>query len=450
MNEKMTQRFELYRKYLGKSSYLQVNSKEDLSNDVSVMKGVSENVLAPSLISFIIWVLKQAINSKTDRLYFLARDGYLMYQIALVLCNKLNLPIECRYLYCSRYSLRIPLFHLYMDEALEYICRGGIDVTMEKILNRAGIPDNRRREVLNALDYIESETAVIPYAELKELKLKLKDCKLFLDIVEEQSKERLPAIQRYFMQEGLLDGGKYAFVDSGWVGSVQKSLNQLLTSLGNKREIKGYYWGLYELPQNVRAEDYYSYYFGPKDKLKEKVYFSNCLFEAVFSAPHGMTLDYQIQEGKILPVLDRCPQDRKVFMMQTEYYLISYAEQMTDRITDIRQIDCEKNKKIVYQLLKKFMGNPSKAEAEFYGSLGFSDDVLDDFKHQVAAPLNDTELCANHVGNKILVMLGIRKSYIKESAWYEGSVARNGQHNRRHWFSYAIYKYLLYIRKMYT
>ena len=273
---------------------------------------------------------------------------------------------------------------------------------------------------------------------------------MFVKIVKENSKEKLPDIQRYFTQEGLLDGGNYAFVDSGWVGSVQKSLNQLLASLGNKKDIPGYYWGLYELPQDVKAEDYYSYYFGPKDKIKHKVYFSNCLFEAVFSAPHGMTLGYQTKNEKTEPVLDTCPVKRRKFMLQTEKYLVSYANQLTEQITNIEQIDCEKNKKVVYQLLKNFMGNPSKAEAEFYGSLGFSDDVLDHQQQQVAAVLNDAELYANHVGNKILVMLGIRKNYIKESAWYEGSVARNGKHNRRHWFSYAIYKYLLYIRKRYT
>lgn len=450
LNEKEKQKFKLYRKYLENSSFLQIRNEKLSSDDVLVMKEVSENVLAPSLVSFVIWVLKHAINNKMERLYFLARDGYLMYQMASVLCEKLNLSIECRYLYCSRYSLRIPLFHLYMEDALEYICRGGIDVTMEKVLNRAGIPEDKRRDVLNALDYADTEKTVVPYAKLKELCSKLRDCELFMHIVEENSKDKLPAIQKYFKQEGLLDGGNYAFVDSGWVGSVQKSLNQLLSSLGNTEEIPGYYWGLYELPPKVQADKYNSYYFSPKGKLKEKVFFSNCLFEVVFSAPHGMTLGYRIGNESAEPVLDHCPDNRRIFMEQTEKYLMAYAEKLAEQVKDIQKIDCEKNKKVVYKLLKNFMGNPSKAEAEFYGSLGFSDDVLDHHQQQVAAVLNDAELYANHVGNKILVMLGIRKNYIKESAWYEGSVARNGKHNRRHWFSYAIYKYLLYIRKMYT
>ncbi len=113
------------------------------------------------------------------------------------------------------------------------------------------------------------------------------------------------------------------------------------------------------------------------------------------------------------------------------------------------KIDCEKEKKAIKKILKRFMGTPSQEEAELYGQLEFSDDVLDNNRQQVAAPLNEAELRANHVGNKALVMLGIRNGYIRESAWYEGSVARYGKHERRHLFSYTIYKYLLYIRQMY-
>jgi len=47
------------------------------------------------------------------------------------------------------------------------------------------------------------------------------------------------------------------------------------------------------------------------------------------------------------------------------------------------------------------------------------------------------------------VMLGLKDEYIRESAWYEGSVARHGKNRRSHLFHYAVYKYLLYIRNTY-
>ena len=74
-----------------------------------------KNVLGPAINSFIIWVLQESRKNGVQRLYFLARDGYLMYQCARIYCEKQKLPIECRYLSCSRYSVRIPLFHMDME-----------------------------------------------------------------------------------------------------------------------------------------------------------------------------------------------------------------------------------------------------------------------------------------------------------------------------------------------
>lgn len=121
MKNEWEKRIQSYRQTLSKSSawYLAAeelykaeeignrkteNSKEQFSHNVRA--GVTAYVLAPMLCSYILWVLNEAVKSGKQRLYFLARDGWQMYQIANVLCTELQLPIECRYLYCSRYALR--------------------------------------------------------------------------------------------------------------------------------------------------------------------------------------------------------------------------------------------------------------------------------------------------------------------------------------------------------
>ena len=63
---------------------------------------VCDYVLSPALHGYILWVLREAAASGKKRLYFLARDGYLMYRTAVILCRELELPLECRYLCCSR------------------------------------------------------------------------------------------------------------------------------------------------------------------------------------------------------------------------------------------------------------------------------------------------------------------------------------------------------------
>lgn len=442
-------RLRKYKEYMEQSRLMGKALEELNSGEDSVMENVSMCVLAPCMTSFVLWVLKEAMNKGIKRLYFLARDGYFMYQTAKILCEKKQIPIECRYLYCSRYSLRIPMYHLNMEEALSYICRGGIDVTLKKIFDRSGLTVSERYQVLESGSFPYAMDEVIPYAALKDIRQILENNAYFIQCVLRHSQQAFPGLEGYLRQEGLLEDVPMALVDSGWVGSMQKTLNHTLRYMGRAGEIEGYYWGIYELPHGVDKERYHCYYFSPGRHIREKVYFSNCLFEAVFSAPHGMTMGYEKSGEYYQPKLADISDERKRFMQETESYLCKYVEEIADYISGLDQIDCEKDRKVIKKLLKLFMGDPTKEEAEVYGALRFSDDVIDDAARQVAEPLNEVELRANHAVNKILVMLGIKDEYIRESAWYEGSAARYEKNKRSHLFHYAVYKYLLYIRNSY-
>ncbi|MCD7922361.1 MAG: hypothetical protein LUG27_08025 [Clostridiales bacterium] len=433
---------------------------------------VTDCVLAPALDSFVLWVLREAVISGKKRLYFLARDGYLMYRAASCYCERFGLPIQCRYLCCSRYSVRIPVFHLDMDEAMDYICRGGIDVTLHKILCRAGLSSEEERQILSLLASDGREREIIPYAELGRVRHRLEQCEPFCDLVRQHSEQAMPALAGYLRQEGLLEDVSAALVDSGWVGSMQKVLNEVLRYLraedalpsagaGVGRRLEGYYWGLYELPGGVSAKDYHCYYFSPSNGLREKVYFSNCLFEGVFSAPHGMTLGYEETEGGFRPVFAETAPDRRAFMEAETDRILYYIGTRADRIretvgqkapgTDMKaylsHMDQEKNHRTVYRLFKLFMAEPTRQEAEVFGRLQFSDDVLEESGQQIAAQLSQRELRDNYPVSKALRLLGIRKGHVKESAWYEGSAVRGGRHVGRHLRRYAGYKYLLYQRK---
>ena len=341
------------------------------------------------------------------------------------------------------------MFHLDMEEGLEYVCRGGIDVTLNKILDRAGLTYQEKDQVFHLLSLAEDRDQVIPYSRLARVREELRNCRYFTDCMYKHSEEAYPAFREYLMQEGLLEEKRAALVDSGWVGSMQKTLNTILKKLGRKENLAGYYWGLYELPLGVKREDYFCYYFSPEKGLREKVYFSNCLFETIFSAPHGMTMGYEKLGGKIFPKYGNTDQGQQRFMVRLGGYLKKFTERTAETVADPYQIDIRTCKKLVRDLLRLFMGYPTASEAELFGSLEFSDDVLDNSRQQVAVKMNEQEIKGNHVWNKGLTMLGIRKQYVKESAWLEGTIARLGKRENYHWFMYRMYKYLLYMRKKY-
>jgi hypothetical protein len=432
-------------------------------------KEIYERVLAPTLYEFVVWVLQEALQSGTKRLYFLARDGYQMYLAARKLCKQYDLDIECRYLKVSRYAVRVPEYHLLGERCLERICVGGIDVTFEKIMQRAALTDKEAQEIAALAGYTENYRKVINYHEVMQLKDRLKKIPLLFHYIDSHSKEAYGTAIGYLTQEGLLEQIPYALVDSGWIGTIQQSIEHLLRQRQPDRKLEGYYFGLYEIPEGERRENYHSFYFTPWGEIKRKVHFSNSLFEAVFSAPEGMTLSYRTEGEKdkiiYVPVTDsreNLNRERisryicwlEEFLQEKKQSLQQDSkrwEQLPEKNCKCRNQFPQADSGYVEELLSPFMGNPTQFEAEAYGSLLFSDDVREDNNQKVSADFSEQEIKNHHLLNRLLIMTGVRKQVLHESAWIEGSIATCGTLNERgrvrnRWHA-VFYKYIIYIRK---
>ncbi|MEG0691598.1 MAG: hypothetical protein RR444_00775 [Oscillospiraceae bacterium] len=53
--------------------------------DIDELNGVTEEITAPILFAYVWWVLKEADQIGLKKLYFLARDGYIMHKIACLI-----------------------------------------------------------------------------------------------------------------------------------------------------------------------------------------------------------------------------------------------------------------------------------------------------------------------------------------------------------------------------
>lgn len=432
-------------------------------------KEIYKCVLAPTLYEFVVWVLQEALQSGKKRLYFLARDGYQMYLAARQLCKQYDLDIECRYLKVSRYAVRVPEYHLLGERCLERICVGGIDVTFEKIMQRAALTDKEAEEIAALAGYTENYRKVINYHEVMQLKDRLKKIPLLFHYIDSHSKEAYGTAIGYLTQEGLLEPAPYALVDSGWIGTIQQSIEHLLRQKQPDRKLEGYYFGLYEIPEGEKRENYHSFYFTPWGEIKRKVHFSNSLFEAVFSAPEGMTLSYRTEGEKdkiiYVPVTDsreNLNRERisryicwlEEFLQEKKQSLPQDSkrwEQLPEKNCKCRNQFPQADSGYVEELLSPFMGNPTQFEAEAYGSLLFSDDVREDDNQKVSADFSEQEIKNHHLLNRLLIMTGVRKQVLHESAWIEGSIATCGTLNERgrvrnRWHA-VFYKYVIYLRK---
>lgn len=397
--------------------------------------------MVPVLIEYVTWVMLDAIAAGKKRLYFLARDGYQMYLVAKRMAEVWNVDMECRYISVSRFAMRIPEYHLLGETCIEQICVGGIDVTFEKICKRAGFSEKEAMEIAKECGWADEFKRVLNYQEVMKLKETLGKCSSFFEKVYEYSKKAYPNAIGYLEQEGLFEDVPFAFVDSGWVGTLQQTIQNLLQSRKPEAKVEGYYFGMYEYPKGVERNNYHPFYFSPTRKLKRKVHFSNCLFEAIFSAPEGMTLRYEWKCNQYKPVLDSNENPNVNQLKKDIVILNTFLENYNE--VQPKQIQIS----YVEDIVRKFMGNPTKAELKAYGGTLFSDDVLEEQLQKVSAELSQEEIKKQRFLSKVFIMTGIKKDVIHESAWIEGSIVNNGIHVKANLKHAHLYKYFIYIRK---
>lgn len=68
---------------------------------------VTAGVAVPFLLSYVTWILDRARRVGVERLYFLARDGDLLFEIARAVSRPMGLSLELRYLPASRATLNL-------------------------------------------------------------------------------------------------------------------------------------------------------------------------------------------------------------------------------------------------------------------------------------------------------------------------------------------------------
>lgn len=347
--------------------------------------------------------------------------------------------IKCRYLEGSRFAWRMAEYHLLTDaEILDKICVGGVHVTLRKIMSRGGLSPEEIDICATDLGLKGLLDNKLNYSETVAYKnVLITDARLF-EYIRSHSKKAYDVAHDYFEQEGLLARDKVSIVDSGWVGTMQQTLANIVG-----RKVEGYYFGLYELPRGVKEEEYHTFFFAPYKDIGKKVFFSNCLFESIFSAGEGMTCGYEALDGSIIPVreTDGNPNEERV---------MNNVSILQELLQDTEYIDSIiKNEPEVYvKRMQRIMSYPTKDEAECIGSYLFSDDVNRDSIQELAAPLTIEEIGNTHALRRALIMKGYYSRTLNESAWLEGSIARCDKSVKYNFLHCRLYKVLIYLRKM--
>lgn len=208
----------------------------------SILQDLASTIIAPFLTSFVAWVLADAKAKGIERLYFVSRDGQIMYKIAQKLIdNKHDMP-ECRYLYGSRHAWFTPSIDKPDWKDMAWLIHGQSN-RVSDLLDRLCISAEEldihlsRHGLKSKMSYqVEGEL-------LDSFKQFVLDPVVF-EIIHSRAKSLRKNVIGYFKQEGLFDENKWAIVDLGWMLNCQGALSRILMLNGRESQAEGYYLGI--------------------------------------------------------------------------------------------------------------------------------------------------------------------------------------------------------------
>ncbi len=245
------------------------------------------------LYPYIHWLLEDAVIKKIKRLYFIARDGYLLKELTdcLILLN--NLEISTYYLYGSRLAWRIPEGEDWKEEQMAIYWRS-FECMIKNPSDLASFFQITEEELLPYLpEGLKQEEKIWTVPAVKTLLEHLLENTAFSTFLYKRYQEKKEKVIAYLKQEIDTKGEAFAFVDLAGTGFTQECLIKIMKEYYQGRVQNYFYRRDMTIEGECKNYVFYPYYVP---------YY--VLLEMMCRAPHGQTIGYQRnQEGKMEPIL---------------------------------------------------------------------------------------------------------------------------------------------------
>lgn len=361
--------------------------KKGLIEQNIVAKKLCNNFSGPILFYFVWWILLESHKRGFQTIYFLARDGYLLCRIAKLFCAKYSLPIQCRYFYCSRTSLRMPSYHLIGEEMYDLFLGDSYRMTLRSLLKRVELDQKERQLVYEECGFSqENDQKILSHQDVDKIRATLRKSMVFREMVIQKSKAAYKNAIGYINQEGMLKEEHVVLVDSGWAGSMQRSLRQLLQSTGYRGKITGFYFGMFTPPKSTEDGEFLTWYLNPDGHMWDKICFNNNLFECLLSAPHGMTTGYMCYQGVFKPVLQEKSMQNSVSdsVIKVQIEEVLNFTKLCLKESNFFLFSPSRALQRTRKLICRYMAHPKRDEAAFWGSILFCDDITNAYQMNLA------------------------------------------------------------------
>ena len=255
----------------------------------------------PILMPYVEWLLRRSKVLNFRRLYFIARDGYILKIMADAIIDALGLEIETHYIHGSRKAWRMPSY-LGKEGELRDLVGWSYPPRIKNAGNLAdllGLPVEMLKEYLLP-DYRDKRCA-FNHISLPACVKALDKSEKFRTLLKDRLTEKRQMVVDYLRQRIDTRDDFFAFVELGGGGFTQVCLSHLMQDFYNGG-VRTFFYKLDRVYTHETSCIFYNFF---PSKLRNYL-----LVEMVCRAPEGQTEGYMRQGNKVVPVKKRGEKER--------------------------------------------------------------------------------------------------------------------------------------------
>lgn len=403
----------------GASRLARLRFIDDTDKRLHELHGIGANVAGPILFGFVCWLFEQAEKRGITKLYFLARDGRVLHEIAQVLNRSYKNRFTLKYLYTSRQAWHLPAVTEIGQREIAWITEKFPYISLRILALRIGAePYSLQRICISAELHVNDLDKPLDEAEINCFAKLLISHGELTDLVLSNAERARASTIAYLRQEGLLDDSRMAIVDSGLFGRSQESLRILMNLAGCRSEIQGFYFGIID---PLACEKHkYGYFFSPTRAVNFRRWGRGfmTLLELMSAADHGATLTYAETGGRWEPVLAKMYANagRQQEITALRAGIIDFIN--VDSLP-VAGYDFDEYRERTLAIMQSFYLSPTPEQAEALGDLQFTTDQTEQKCRPFAPQLSIVQACQ-------LIFRSSSKNRFSITYWIHGSSVRSG------------------------
>lgn len=373
---------------VGASRYIRDCGIENVAGEIGC------SLAGPILYPYVKWVLDQCRRRGIKRLYFVARDGWILQQIADRIIQLEQYQITTHYIYGSRKAWRLPSY----DGSIEDFDRIIKWSNMGEVLCLNDFATLFQIELEKLKDELADEYREISgnqklfTVQKDNICRQLRENAAFRNYLVHSQKENRRLVIDYLQQEIDVSDTNFAFVELAGTGFTQKCLAGIMENF-YQGEVCNFYFKLDYIQDNTKCK---FINFCPSDVRR------SYMLELLCRAPHGQTKAYVKKENRIEPIIEEAEGKLTRAYGLEEYRdaLLSYVEQMEytfiqNGIHDMIRID------IALAYIGTIAENPPERIAEYFCHMPFSSGGRRNTVIEFAPPVTRKQLRRIYLWNSV-------------------------------------------------